>query len=433
MNKGIRIWKKAVKIIPGGNVFLSKRPHRYLPNYWPTYFTKSKGINIWDLNKKKFTDMAQMGMGACILGYGNKYVDNKVKKAIDEGISSTLNSLDEFNLAKKILKYNNFADQVKFARGGGEAMSIAIRLARAQTGKELVAFSGYHGWHDWYLAANIKNKNNLKDHLLPGLEAIGIPRKLKNSVIGFKYNNINELKKLKKKKNIAAIVIEGCRNSYPTKRFLKEIKKICKKNKICLIIDEITSGWRETAGGVYKKFKITPDIVVYGKGIGNGYAISCIVGKKKVMKYGNRSFISSTAWSEKVGFAAANATIDFFVKKKVYLHIPKIGMKISVGWQNLAKKNNIKLRVSEVMPLCSFFLEYPNREELYTFFTKEMLKRNYIASNSVYVSYAHKLSNIKKYLKSCDYVFKKMNQFINDKTKMKKNEIRYSGITKCRI
>jgi len=151
------------------------------------------------------------------------------------------------------------------------------------------------------------------------------------------------------------------------------------------------------------------------------------------MKYGNRSFISSTAWSEKVGFAAANATINFFVKKKVHLHIPKIGMKISVGWQNLAKKNNIKLRVSEVMPLCSFFLEYPNREELYTFFTKEMLKRNYIASNSVYVSYAHKLSNIKKYLKSCDYVFKKMNQFINDKTKMKKNEIRYSGITKCRI
>ena len=200
MNKGIKIWKKAIKIIPGGNGLLSKRPHRYLPNYWPTYFTKSKGINIWDLNKKKFIDMAQMGMGACVLGYGNKYVNSKVKKAIDKGVSSTLNCLDEFTLAKKILKYDNFADQVKFARGGGEAMSIAVRLARAQTGKELVAFSGYHGWHDWYLAANIKNKNNLKEHLLPGLEPIGVPRKLKNSVFGFKYNNINDLKKLKKKK-----------------------------------------------------------------------------------------------------------------------------------------------------------------------------------------------------------------------------------------
>ena len=130
MNKGTKIWKKAIKIIPGGNGLLSKRPHRYLPNYWPTYFTRSKGINIWDLNNKKFIDMAQMGMGACVLGYGNKYVDNKVKKAIDKSMSSTLNCLDEFSLAKKILKYDNFADQVKFARAGGEAMSITVRLAR---------------------------------------------------------------------------------------------------------------------------------------------------------------------------------------------------------------------------------------------------------------------------------------------------------------
>ena len=119
MNKGIKIWEKAIKIIPGGNGLLSKRPHRYLPNYWPTYFTKSKGINIWDLDKKKYTDFCQMGMGTCILGYRNSYVDKAVKKTIDSGVNSTLNSLDEYKLAKKFLKYNKFADQIKFARGGG--------------------------------------------------------------------------------------------------------------------------------------------------------------------------------------------------------------------------------------------------------------------------------------------------------------------------
>jgi len=430
MNKGIRIWKEAIKIIPGGNGLLSKRPHRYLPNFWPTYFIKSKGINIWDLNKKKYTDFCQMGMGTCVLGYRNNHVDKAVKKAIDSGVNSTLNSLDEYKLAKKILKYNKFANQIKFARGGGEAMSIAIRLARAQTGKDIVAFSGYHGWHDWYLAANIKNKNTLDEHLVPGLDPMGVPKKLKNCVISIEYNNIKQLDKLKKKKNIAAMVIEGYRYEYPSKPFLKKIQALCKENKICLIVDEITSGWRETVGGIYNKLNLHPDIVVYGKAIGNGYAISSILGKKKFMLYANKSFISSTAWTEKVGFAAANATIDFFIKNKVHLYIPKIAKILSVGWKNIAKKNNIKMKVSEVLPLCSFFLDYPNSEELYTFFTKEMLKKNYLANNSVWISYAHKEKDIKKYLKNCNQVFKKMGTFINNRKKFGKFEIRYNSLVR---
>ena len=205
---------------------------------------------------------------------------------------------------------------------------------------------------------------------------------------------------------------------------------MCKENKICLIVDEITSGWRETVGGVYKKLNIRPDIVVYGKAIGNGYAISSILGKKKFMIYGNKSFISSTAWTEKVGFAAANATIDYFVKNKVHLHILRVAKILSLGWKNIAKKYNIKLRVSEVLPICSFFLDYPNREELYTFFTKEMLNKNYLANNSVWISFAHKEKDIKKYLKNCNIVFKKMSNFINNRKKFGKFEIRYSSLVK---
>ena len=279
-----KLWRECKLLIPGGNGLISKRPERYSVDKWPTFYSKSKGINIWDLNKKKYTDMSQMGIGTCVLGYANSYIDKKVKAAIDKGVNSSLNSLDEFTLAKKILKYDKFADNIKFARGGGEAMAIAVRIARATSKRDIIAFSGYHGWHDWYLATNLKNKKNLNKHLLPGLEPIGVPKGLINSIVGFNYNDIENFKNKVKNKNLAAIVVEGSRFQNPNKKFVKTINKFCKTNNVCLIIDEITSGWRNTVGGVYKKFGFKPDIVIYGKGIGNGYAISCILGKKKISK-----------------------------------------------------------------------------------------------------------------------------------------------------
>ena len=175
-NSGIELWKKAEKIIPGGNGLLSKRPQRYLPDFWPTYYKRSKKLNIWDLNGKKYTDMAQMGVGTCILGYSNDEINKKIIKSIKDGNNSTLNSKDEFILAKKLLKIDKFAEQFKFARGGGEAIDFAIRIARASTKRDNIIFSGYHGWYDWYLATNLTKKNGLKDHLLPGLDPMGVPK-----------------------------------------------------------------------------------------------------------------------------------------------------------------------------------------------------------------------------------------------------------------
>ena len=171
-----------------------------------------------------------MGIGTCVLGYANEYIDNKIKAAINNGVNSSLNSTDELLLAKKILKYDKFADNIKFARGGGEAMAIAVRIARAASKKDIIAFSGYHGWHDWYLATNLKDTKNLNNHLLPGLEPYGVPKGLKDSVVGFNYNDVNDFKKNKKKK-LAAIVVEGSRFQNPNKNFVKEINKFCKKIK----------------------------------------------------------------------------------------------------------------------------------------------------------------------------------------------------------
>lgn len=420
-----KIWLKAKKIIPGGNGLLSKRPERFSNLFWPTYFSKAEGIQIWDLNKKKFIDMSIMGIGTSTLGYRNNAIDSKVKLAINKSVNTTLNSLDEYLLAKKILKYDKFANKVKFARSGGEAMSIAIRIARAKNKHSKIAFSGYHGWQDWYIAANLDNKKNLNNHLLKDLIPLGIPKELKKTILPFKFNDFEQIKSLAKKNSLSAIVIECGRYNYLSKDFINKINKLCKKKNICLIVDEITTGWRETNGGLYKKLGIKPDIVVYGKSLGNGYAISAIVGKDNYMKFANKTFISSTAWTESIGFNAGIAVIDFFVKRNVSQHLIKMGNIIKNGWKQNAKKNNIKLEIGGMQAIPSFQFKYDkNNEKVYTYFTDMMLKKKYLATNSVYLSYQHKEKDIKKYLIAVDKVFKMISRLLKNKKGLRKIKTR---------
>ncbi len=232
-----KLWLNAKKIIPGGNGLLSKRPERFLPNNWPTYYIKAKGIFVWTLDNKKLIDFSIMGIGTAILGYSNSTIDTKVKKAIDNGINTTLNCVEEYELAKEILKYNKFADQVKFAKGGGEAMAMAIRIARSNSNKYKIIFSGYHGWHDWYIAANLSDVKNLNNHLLKNLKPLGIPKTLKNTIIPLKFNDHNQLLKLfKKNKDVNIMVIEGARNDYPSKKFVETINKLQRKKKLFLLL-----------------------------------------------------------------------------------------------------------------------------------------------------------------------------------------------------
>ena len=406
MNEGLKLWNKAIKVIPGGNGLLSKRPERYAPNIWPVYFSRAKGVQIWDLEGNRFVDMAQMGMGTAILGYCDEDVDGAVMETVSKGINTTLNSPEEVYLAEKLLKLNPFAGGVKFARTGGEAMAIAVRIARAFSGRDKIAFSGYHGWCDWYLAANLKSEKNLSDHLLPGLKPKGVPRGLKGTVFPFKYNDLDELVRIVEKEDIGVIVFEGARYDLPEKVFLKGIQDIAKKKNIVVVVDEITSGWRMTGGGVYKTFGFKPDIVVYGKAMGNGFPISAVVGKKVVMDESQNTFISSTFWTERVGFVAALRTIDKLIEYKVWEHLNKIGGLISDGWKRLADAHKLKLHITDFKPLVTFKFEYGDENSvLYTLFTQEMLRKGYLASNSVYVSYAHTKEIVDIYLKNIDEVF----------------------------
>jgi len=426
MNSGHKLWTRAVKSIPGGNGLLSKRPDRYAPDIWPAYFSRAKGCDIWDLDGNKYIDMAQMGIGSAILGYANEELNAAVNDAIADGVSTTLNAPEEVYLAEKLLELNPFAGGVKFARTGGEAMSMAVRIARAYSGRDKVAFSGYHGWCDWYLAANLTSENNLSDHLLPGLDPKGVPKGLANTALPFRYNDVEDFRRLiDANPDVGVIVIEGARYDFPTQVFLNEIQSVARGKDIVIVVDEITSGWRMTDGGVYKLNGFDPDIVVYGKAMGGGFAISAVVGRYEVMNEAQNTFISSTFWTERVGFVAALKTIEILTRDKVWEHLIRIGNRIGDGWLELAEKHELKLHITDFKPLITMKFEYDNlNNSVLTLFTQEMLKRGYLAAASVYVSSAHTDSIVDEYLDHVDKVFGIISEAIRSNTVSEKLETR---------
>ena len=253
---------------------------------WPTYYQKAKGYKIWDLDNKMYYDFAGMGVTSCVLGYADNDVNKAIINGLNKGSMATLNATEEIDLAKKFLSIHKWAGMSKFCKSGGEACLVAIRIGRAYSKKQNIAFCGYHGWHDWYLAANLQNSKNLDDQLLPGLKTKGVSKSYRGSIKPFIYNDINSLKKIFKKQNnnIGVVIMEPMRGSKPAKNFLKEVKKITKKNKAILIFDEITSGFKDNYGGIHLKLGTKPDMAIFGKSIGNGYPISAIIGKEKSWK-----------------------------------------------------------------------------------------------------------------------------------------------------
>ncbi len=384
---------------------MSKRAEMFLPNQWPAYYQKAQGVEITDLDGRTYIDMSLMGVGSCVLGYADPDVNKAVEQAVKLGSMSSLNSWEEVKLAKVLLKLTPWAGSVRFARTGGEAMAVAVRIARAYSGRSVVAFCGYHGWHDWYLAVNIASGKNLDSIHLSGLEPRGVPCELRNTSVPFHYNKIDELKKLVAKHKIGVIVMEVIRHQEPEPGFLEEVRKIATKIGAVLIFDEISSGFRSRVGGVHPHYKVNPDIVVYGKAMSNGFPMAAIVGKKTVMEAAQTTFISSTYWTERVGPAAALATIKKMRENNVPAHLDCIGRMIGAGWKKLAEKHGLDIEIIGPNVLITFALKYKNSQEIKTLFVQEMLKRGYLAGLTVYVSFSHKKSHVVKYLKVVDEVF----------------------------
>ena len=405
---GPDLYKKAKKLIPGGTQLLSKRPEMFLPDLWPAYYSKAKGVEVFDLEGRRYIDMSIMGVGACILGYADPDVDQAVKDAIDSGAMCTLNAPEEVELAELLCELHPWAQMVRYGRSGGEAMSIAVRIARAHTKKDVIAFCGYHGWTDWYLSANLGDNEALDGHLMPGLSPAGVPRGLTGTALPFHYNQIEELKTIvsNHRNSIAAIVMEPQRDHAPAPGFLEEVREIAKDINAVLIFDEITTGFRMTAGGIHLLHGVNPDIAVFAKAMANGYPMAAVVGTEGVMQAAQSTFISSTNWTERTGPAAALATIRKYQRENVAAHINQIGNMVIEGWKKVAAETGLNLHTDATIPsLAHFSLPYTDELPLTTLFTQEMLKLGYLAFHQFKPSFAHKAQHVQDYLATLKGVF----------------------------
>ncbi len=405
MGTGQKLWQRAKRVIPGGNMLLSKRSECFLPGKWPAYFSNAKGCKVWDLDGNEYIDMSIMGIGTNTLGYGHPEVDEAVMRTVKAGNMSTFNCPEEVHLAEKLVDMHPWADMVRFARSGGEANSIAIRIARAASGRDNVAICGYHGWHDWYLSANLNDDQSLDGHLLPGLEPNGVPRNLKGTVFPFTYNNFSELKNLIDHNDIGVIKMEVVRNMKPEDGFLHKVRQLATDKGIVLVFDECTSGFRETFGGIHLKYDVEPDMAMFGKALGNGYAITAIIGRQDVMQAAQSTFISSTFWTERIGPSAALKTLEVMEREKSWELITKTGLEITKIWENLSKKHHLPITVFGMPALIKLRFDSKFNLAYKTLITQEMLKQGYLSGNSVYVCTEHSNEILEGYSNALDYVF----------------------------
>lgn len=403
MSKAQDLFKHALEVIPYGTQLQSKHPNSFAPGKWPTYFTKAKGCEVWDIDGNHYYDFTSNGIGACPLGFADPDVSKAVIDRIENGSMSTLNPPEEVELADKLCEIHPWASKVRFARTGGEIAAVAVRTARATTGRDIVAICGYHGWTDWYLAANLSDDSELE---FKGFNPLGVPQALSNTTFAFNEGDTDAVDKIIEKygDRLACVVMEPMRSSGNNKEFLQYVREATKKVGAILIFDEITIGWRYCFGGSHKAIGVTPDMAIFAKAMGNGHPIAAVIGTAEAMEGAERSFISSTYWTESVGPVAALATIKKMEETKVWENIARAGEAVQKAWNEAGKKYNIPMVADAVPCLAHLWFEKYSRE-LNTLYTVLMLERGFLGAPAFYPTLAHTPEIVDKYVAAIDEVF----------------------------
>ncbi len=404
---GLALYERARRRIPGGTQLLSKRPEMFAPEQWPPYFREARGCEVWDIEGRRYWDMSLMGIGSCVLGYRDPEVTRAVLRRVRLGAMSTLNPPEEVELADFLCALHPWAERARFMRCGGEAMAAAVRIARATTGRSRVALCGYHGWHDWYLAANLGATSALDGHLLPGLQPTGVPRELAGSTLTFRFNDREEFERLLSAhgRELAAVVMEPCRNADPAPGFLARVRELTQQCGALWVVDEITAGFRMAFGGAHLNYGVEPDLAVFGKTMGNGHPMAAVIGTPEAMAGAEASFISSTFWTESVGPAAALAALRKMEQVNIPAHVARIGAAVQALWREAGARHGLSVKIGGFPCLAHFRFEHPQADVLRTLYTQEMLARGFLAGAAFYPALAHTDEVVGRFAAALDAAF----------------------------
>ena len=403
------MYQRAMEIIPGGTQLISRRPGRYAHGVSPVFANRAAGARIWDVDGNEYIDWVS-GIGAIILGYADPVVDAAVKAQIDLGTNYSISSELEIELAEELIETIPCAEMVRYARSGGEACAIAVRIARGATGRDIVLFCGYHGWHDWYLAANLSADASLNEHLFPGIEPTGVPAGLAGTAFPFPYGDLAALSELLSEHHgkVAAIIMEPLRSEMPPDGYLAGVKQLAEKNGAVFIFDEVSTGFRLSSAGVQPVVDVVPDMAVFAKSISNGYAMGAVVGSRDVMAPAANMFISSTYWGETIGLRAALTTLQEIRNRDVPGLVKQTGQTLKRELNSVAEEIGVPIRCAgiDVHPHLKFDVDDADLGgKLATFYIQEMAKRGCHGYASFYLNAAQGPAEIDQTVSAAREVF----------------------------
>lgn len=389
---------RELKVSPLAAQTFSKSYRYFCKGFAPTYIDHADGCYIYDVDGNKFVDFI-CALGPITVGYNDARVNNAVIEQLKKGASFSLQAPVEVKLAEKICKIVPCAEMVRFVKNGSDATTSAIRLARAYTGKDMILMSGYHGMHDWSIGASSNNK--------------GVPKAVSELTKNFIYNDINDLKeKLELYKNkVAAVILEPIQGDGPREGYLSELKELVHKNNALLIFDEVVSGFRYHLKGASGLYNVVPDMASIGKGMGNGYAISAVAGRKEIMQLIEEGvFVSTTFGGDALCMAAALETISILETPGFYDYIWKLGEKMKAGIKDLILKYGLEdvVSVSGLAPHCGVAFEGKGRLsylDINTIYSQVMIENGILVLAICNLNASHTDKEIDMYLEATDKAF----------------------------
>ena len=409
VQRSLRDYARALELIPGATQLISRRPARLAYGVSPIYADHAKGSHLWDVDGNEYIDWIS-GIRAIILGYADEVVDDAVKEQIGKGVTFSINHELEIELAEELVRTIPSAEMVRYAKGGGEACAIAVRIARGTTGRDKVLFSGYHGWHDWYIAANLLKEETLDEHLFPGIDPTGVPKALAGTALPFRYGDLEMLEQqlIEHKGEVACIIMEPLRSELPPEGFLEGVRQLADRYGVILIFDEISCGFRIALGGAQEYFGVTPDISVFAKALSNGYPMGAVVGKRDVMEPASRMFISSTYWSEPLGLVAALTTIRELRRRHAAAHFFEVGRTLKRALDEAIRDTGAPAHSCGLDCYPGFQFDLDDallQQKVSTLYVQEMSRRGILSWPSFALNMAHSEDDIAETIAAARDVF----------------------------
>jgi glutamate-1-semialdehyde 2,1-aminomutase len=407
--RSLELYDRALKCIPGGTHLFGRRAELAAYGVSPIYSDRQEGGRFWDVDGNEYIDLL-MGAGAVLLGHAYPPVVEAVREQALKGTGLTINHPLEVELAEALIEIIPCAEMVRFCKGGGEADAIAIRIARGVTGRDKVAFCGYHGWHDWYLAANLADENALNAHLMPGINSDGVPRGLTGTAIPFEFNNIDSLRSVLQANEgeTAAIIMEAARSFIPQPGFLEAVRELATKHDAVLIFDEVVTGFRLALGGAQEYFGVIPDMATYAKTISNGFALGAVVGKREVMECARDLFISSVYWAEATGLAAGLASVGAMREVSLCGLVWRLGQRFMERMQQIIRDSGVPAECVGLPPVPFIMFRHKDaavNNEMVTLYMQEMAKRGVFVSTVNYFCAQHTEDDVDRALEAAEATF----------------------------